>query len=246
MANPTLNERVLHSSLDLNSEERAMTTNGTIVKTCILGLLTAVTFAYNWSLILSGFADKAILLSKLGIFGAFALCLFICFAPKNKFLMITTPLYAMCEGLVLGYISALANSAYPGIASQAAIGTIFALFSMFILYKSNIIRCTDTFRKVLLTSTLAICGIYLLQIILGIFGLNIAGLFSNGLVGIGFSIVVVAIASFNLIIDFDMIDTYSGKLNKYFEWYCGFSLLVTIIWMYIEILNLLMKMQSRR
>jgi len=246
MANPVLNENAFRSSLDLQgSENTTMTVNGTILKTCILGLLMAVTFAYNWSLILSGFADKAIMLSKFGLFGGLILCLIICFAPKNKFLMITTPLYAMCEGLILGFISAIANSYFPGVASQAAIGTMLALFSMFILYKTNIIKCSGMFKKVLFTATFAVFGIYLLQIILSIFHLNIPAIFSNGPIGVCFSILVVAIASFNLIIDFDMIENYSGRLNKDFEWYCGFSLLVTIIWMYIEILNLLMKLQSR-
>jgi uncharacterized YccA/Bax inhibitor family protein len=245
MANPTLNERAFRS-LDLNSEERSMTISGTIMKTAILGLLMAITFAYNWSLILSGFSDKAVGLSYLGLLGGFVLCLFITFAPKNKFLMLTTSLYAMCEGLVLGYISALVNSAYPGVASQAAIGTIFALFCVLFLYKTNLVRCSEIFVKVMGSSMMAILGIYLLQIVLSIFHLNIPGLFSNSPVGIGFSFLVVVIASLNLILDFDMIESHAGKCNKYYEWYCGFSLLVTIIWMYIEILNLLVKEQSRR
>jgi len=246
MANPVLNERVLKSSFNsLDSEQHTMSINGTIFKTCILATLMAVTFAYNWGLILSGFADKAVMLSKIGMFGGIILCLIICFAPKNKALIITTPLYAMCEGLILGYISALANLYYPGVAPQAAIGTMFALFGMFILYKTKLVQCTQKFRMVIFNSTLAIFGIYLLQIILNFFHIQIPAIFSNNPIGIAFSVIVVAIASFNLIIDFDNIETYSGKVNKDFEWYFGFSLLVTIIWMYIEILNLLMKLQSR-
>jgi uncharacterized YccA/Bax inhibitor family protein len=248
MANPTLGERVLNKDLSCGASiDRLMTISGTIGKTCLLGLLMAITFAYNWSLLLAGQTDKAVMLSHFGIFAGIVLALFILFGPKNKFLSITTSLYAMCEGLTLGYISALVNQYYPGVASQAAIGTIFALFGMFFLYKTNIVKCTDTFRMVIFNSTLAICGIYVLHIILSLFHVQaLSSLFSSSPIGIGFSIVVVAIATFNLVIDFDSIERFSGQANKHYEWYFGFSLLVTIIWMYIEILNLLMKLQSKK
>lgn len=246
MANPTLREGALKSAFNsLDEKQQVMTTNGTILKTCFLALLMSITFAYTWYLQLTGFADKAALLYKGGIFGGLLLVLFICFGPKNKFLMITTPLYALCEGLALGYISALANKFYPGVASQAALGTFFALFGMFFLYKTGMVKATEKFKMVIYNSTLAIFGIYILQIILSFFNIVIPQIFSNTPIGIGFSIVVVAIASFNLIIDFDNIENFSNNAPKPFEWYFGFSLLVTIIWMYIEILNLLMKLQSR-
>ncbi len=246
MSNPVLKEGVLKSSsFNTLDGEKAMTINGTILKTCMLGLLMAATFAYSWGLILTGFADKADMLYKGGLFGGLILGLFICFGPKNKFLIISTPLYAMCEGLALGYISAIANKFYPGIASQAAIGTIFALFGMFFLYKTNLVKCTDKFRMIIMNSTLAIFGIYFVQIILSFFHITIPGIFSNSPIGIVFSLVVIAIASFNLIVDFDNIERFAGVANKHCEWYFGFSLLVTIIWLYIEILNLLMKIASR-
>lgn len=246
MANPVLREGILKSS-SFNSLEggHVMTVNGTILKTCVLGALLAVTFAYTWYLTLTGFADKAIMLGKGGTLVGFILALIICFAPKNKFLILTTPLYAMCQGLFLGWISAIFNMAYPGVAPQAAMGTMFALFSMFILYKTNIIKCTNTFRNVIFVSTLAIAGIYLLQFILGFFSFTIPQIFSNSLMGIGFSIVCVAVASFNLIIDFDSVERYQGIVPKDYEWFFGFSLMVTIVWMYIELLHLLAKLQSR-
>ena len=246
MANPTLNEGVLKSSFNsLDEKQQIMTTNGTIFKTCFLALMMAVTFAYTWYLQLTGFGDKAVLLYKGGIFGGLILALIICFAPKNRFLMITTSLYALCEGLALGYISALANKFYPGVASQAAIGTMFALFGMFFLYKTGMVKATEKFKMVIINSTFAIFGIYILQFILSFFNIVIPQIFSNSAIGIGFSIFVVAIATFNLIIDFDNIERFSNNAAKYFEWYFGFSLLVTIIWMYIEILNLLAKISSR-
>lgn len=246
MSNPVLSDKSFGYVSDTLESSRTMSVNGTIAKTCLLSLFLALTFAYTWYLQLAGFADKVAILRTVGIFGGFILALVICFAPKNRFLIITTPLYAMCEGLFLGSISALFNQYYPGIASQAAIGTIFTLFGMFFLYKFNIVKCSDKFRMVIFNSTLAVAGIYILQLILGFFNITIPGLFSNGLVGIAFSVVVVAIASFNLIVDFDFIERFEGKVPSYFEWYGGFSLLVTIVWLYIEILNLLAKMQSRR
>jgi uncharacterized YccA/Bax inhibitor family protein len=249
MSNPTLKEAIIKSqnfnSLD-SENSQTMSINGTIFKTCLLGLLTAITFAYSWYLPLAGFADKAAMLYQVGIFGGLGLVLFICFAPKNNLLMITTPLYALCEGLALGYISVLADKIYPGVASQAAIGTIFALFGMFLLYKANIVKCTERFKMIVINTTLAVFGIYLLQLVLSFFHIQIPFLFSNSLIGIGFSIFVVALATLNLVIDFDNIERFAGKAPKPYEWYFGFSLLVTIIWMYIEMLHLLMKLQSRR
>ncbi len=246
MTNPVLREAVLKSS-SFNSldSEHAMTINGTIIKTCVLGVLMAVTFAYTWYLTLTGFADKAIMLGQGGSIVGLILAIIICFAPKNKFLILTTSLYAMCEGLFLGWISAMFNKVYPGIASQAAMGTMFALFGMFILYKSKLVKCTDKFRMVIFNSTLAIAGIYLLQFILSFFNISIPQIFSNSLIGIGFSLVCVTVASFNLIIDFDSIERFQGQVSKDYEWYFGFSLMITIVWMYIEILQLLAKFQSR-
>ena len=246
MSNPVLQERVLKStSFNSLENDSSMTINGTIIKTCMLGLFMALTFAYTWYLALAGFADKAIMLGQGGAIAGFILALVICFAPKNKFLILTTPLYAMCEGLFLGFISAVFNMRFPGVASQAAIGTMFALFGMFILYKTNLVKCTDKFRMVIFNSTLALAGIYFLQIILNLFHHSIPQIFSNSPIGIGFSVICVAVASFNLIVDFDTVEQFQGRASKDCEWYLGFSLMVTIVWMYIEILQLLAKIQSR-
>ena len=246
MSNPVLNERSFSSSFDNSLEnEHFMTINGTIIKTFMLGLFLSITFAYTWYLQMNQFADKAFLLSKIGVIGGLIMVLIICFAPKNKYLAITTSIYAMFEGMTLGCISAIANKFFNGIALQAALSTILTLFGMLFLYSTKLVKCTEKFKMVIFNSTLAVCGIYVLQIILGFFHISIPGLFSNGPVGIIFSLAIIVIAAFNLIIDFDFIQQYAGKVPKYFEWYGGFSLMVTIIWLYIEFLNLLMKLQSR-
>jgi uncharacterized YccA/Bax inhibitor family protein len=117
---------------------------------------------------------------------------------------------------------------------------------MFFLYSTKIIKVTDKLWKIVFISTFAIAGIYILQFILSFFHLSIPGLFTNSLVGIGFSILVIVVAAFNLLLDFDFIERFSGQTPKYMEWYGAFSLMVTIVWLYIEFLRLLAKINSRR
>lgn len=247
MANPVLNERAFTSDFndDLGSQH-VMTTSGTLGKTLILAALMAMTFSYTWYLQIAGFADKVGGLTTLGLIGGLVMVLIICFAPKNRFLPITTSLYALFEGLLLGSISAMFNKAYPGIVSQAVLGTVFTVFGMYLLYATKIIRVTATFQKVVVISTFAIFAVYMTQFILGFFHLAIPGLFSNTPLGIGICVAVIAVAALNLILDFNFIESFNGRVPAYFEWYGGFSLMVTIVWLYVEILRLLAMLQSRR
>lgn len=245
MANPTLREGFINnSSFNSLDESSTMTVGGTILKTCFLGLLMFATFSYTWYLQLTGFADKAALLYNVGVWGGLGMCLAICFMPKNKFLILTTPLYAMLEGLALGYISALANKFYPGVVLQATIATFIALFSMLILYSTKVIRCTEKFRAVMTISIFSIFVLYMLQMILSLFHISIPFLYSNGPVGIIVNLVIVGVASFSLIMDFANIEEFSSSVDKSLEWYFGFSLMVTLVWLYIEMLQLFMKWQS--
>lgn len=249
MSNPTLREEVFNSS-QMNNDplelDKVMTSSGTMLKTCILSLFVALTFGYSWSLLNAGYMDKAGLLSTVGAIGGFIMAMIICFAPKNKYLAVTTPVYAMLEGLFLGAASAIFNKIYPGIVFQAVAGTVLTLFGMFFLYSTKIIKVTDKLWKIVFISTFAIAGIYILQFILSFFHVSIPGLFSNSLIGIGFSVLVIIVAAFNLLLDFDFIERFSGQTPKYMEWYGAFSLMVTIVWLYIEFLRLLAKINSRR
>ena len=219
MANPTLREEVF--SKDLNTGgmglEKSMTSAGTLAKTCILALLMSVTFGYTWSLQGAGFIDKASMLMTIGAICGFIMAMIVCFSPKNKYLAVTTSIYALFEGLFLGGISAVVNASFPGIVPQAMLATILTIGGMYFLYSSKIIKCTDKFKKVIFISTFAIAGVYILQFILGFFGIVIPGLFSNSPVGIGVSVIIVAIAAFNLIFDFDFIENFSGQVPDYFE-----------------------------
>ena len=246
MSNPTLKEgafEYLHGDL---GAIKIMTTSGTLLKTCFLGILVALTFAYTWWLQISGFADKTSLLATVGAIGGFITAMIVCFAPKNKFLAITTSIYALFEGLFLGAVSAIFNTAYPGVVFQAAAGTIITVFTMYIMYSTKIVRTSSTFYKVVLISTFSIAGLYLLQFVLTFFHLSIPGIFTNSPVGIVFTILCIAVAALNLILDFNFIDNYSGQVPDYFEWYGGFSLMVTIVWLYIEFLKLFAKISSRK
>lgn len=240
MSNPILNndfgradERVLSGA--------PMTINGTINKTFLLFACALVPAYYTWSQFLAGFMDKAMMLTTIGAIVGFIVALIVAFT-KNKFFI---PVYAVCEGLFLGGVSAMFEKQYPGIAFQAVSGTFAAMFSMLALYRLNLIKCTDKFRSVIFTATVSIAVLYLMQIIASFFHYSIPGIFESGMVGIGFSVLVVAIAALNLIIDFDFIEKGSqNMIPKDYEWYGAFGLMVTLVWLYIEILKLVAKLRD--
>jgi uncharacterized YccA/Bax inhibitor family protein len=167
-------------------------------------------------------------------------------AFKKQWSSVLAPGYAILEGLFVGSISALYNLQYKGLPMQAVALTLIVTLIMFLVYRYKIIRVTSQFRKVIAVATGAIMLFYLVQLIsYAITGSPLAG-FTNAAtpLGIGFSIVVVALAAFNLLLNFDTIEQgIEMKAAKYMEWYCAFGLLVTIVWLYLEILRLLSKLQ---
>ena len=240
MANPILNDRFTTAEGVVNGQ--VMTVNGTLDKTFLLFLCAILPAAYTWNQFTLGFTDKAYMLMTVGAIVGFIFALIVAFT-KNKFL---TPLYAMCEGLFLGGISAVFNAQYPGIVIQAVLGTFAAMFSMLGLYRIGAIKCTDKFRSVIFTATISIAVLYLIQWIGSFFHYSIPAIFGTGTIGIGFSVIVVAIAALNLILDFDFIERGTqAMLPKDYEWYGAFGLMVTLVWLYIEILRLLAKLRDR-
>ena len=242
MANPILNEK---NFLD---QERVldgapMTINGTIQVTAFLGLLLVFAASFCWSRFTAGYTDMAMMLTGGGVIVGFVLALIISFA-RTKLLI---PVYAVCEGLALGGISAIFESEMPGIVIQAVSGTFAALFSMLLLYKMGVIRCTDKFRSVVFISTASIAVIYLVDIIGRVFlHMSVPIINSASPAGILVSIVVIAIAALNLIIDFDFIEKGAQNfLPKDYEWFGAFGLMVTIVWLYLEILKLLAKINRK-
>lgn len=242
MPNPIFSNNAVQKDVVLDSEP--MTVNGAINKTFVLlAILIASSFVV-WDLFFKGFTDKVSMLSMAGF--VVSIVAFIVIMFNRKVIAIAAPIYAVGEGLILGGISAMFEKAYPGIAIQAIAGTFAALFSLLVLYRIGAIRCTDKFRSVLFISTLSIAGIYFINLIGSFFGMHIPQIFTSSAIGIGFSAVVVVIAALNLIIDFDFIEQGArNMLGKSFEWYGAFGLLVTLVWLYIEILNLLAKLRDR-
>ena len=240
MANPILNDRFTEAEGVVSGQ--IMTVNGTLDKTFLLFLCALLPAAYTWNQFTAGFTDKAGMLMGVGAIVGFIMALIISFT-RNKFL---TPLYAVCEGLFLGGVSAVFNAQYPGIVIQAVIGTFATMFTMLGLYRIGAIKCTDKFRSIIFTATLSVAVLYLIQWIGSFFHYSIPAIFGAGTIGIGFSILVVAIAALNLILDFDFIEKGSqAMLPKDYEWYGAFGLMVTLVWLYIEILRLLAKLRDR-
>ncbi len=243
MSNPVLNEKFLENERVLQGEP--MSINGSISKSFILFGILLVAAAYTWFLMASGYTDMAGMLAVGGAIAGFILALVIIFTRKAMHVL--TPLYAICEGFFVGGISAMFEASYSGIVFQAVTATFAAVFSMLALYRTGLIRATEKFRSVILISTMSIAVIYLIQIIASFFGRGIPQIFTSSNLGILFSLFVVAIAALNLILDFDFIERGSeAMLEKQYEWYGAFGLMVTVVWLYIELLKLLAKLNSRR
>ncbi len=241
MSNPILNEKFAEQSRVLEGEP--MTVNGTIQVTAFLAILLVAAAAFVWSRMTMGYTDLAVMLTGGGAIVGFILALIICFT-RTKFLI---PVYAVCEGLFLGGLSATFEASYPGIVSQAVAGTFAALFAMLILYRTNMIRCTDKFRSVIFIATLSIAAVYLVDFIGSFFHMQVPMINAATPAGIAISAVICVIAALNLIIDFDFIERGSQMmLPKDMEWFGAFGLMVTLVWLYLEILRLLAKLQDRQ
>ena len=241
MANPILNEKFAEQERVLQGEP--MSVNGTIQITAFLGILLVAAAAFTWTRMSLGYTDLAVMLTGVGLIVGFILALIISFT-RNKYLV---PVYAVCEGLFLGGVSATFEASYPGIVSQAVAGTFAALFSMLILYRANVIRCTDKFRSVIFIATLSIAAVYLINFIGSFFHMHVPLIDASSPAGIAVSVGICIVAALNLIIDFDFIERGAqNMLPKDYEWFGAFGLMVTIVWLYLEILRLLAKMQNRR
>ncbi|MGN0018343.1 MAG: Bax inhibitor-1/YccA family protein [Candidatus Gastranaerophilaceae bacterium] len=243
MSNPVFSSRAMEGNTTILSGE-PMTINGAISKTFILFLCLLATSVYEFMLYAQGLTDKAAGLLMIGFVASIIAFIVIMFARKTIKYM--APVYALSEGLIIGGLSAMFEGMYPGIVVQAVGSTFMAFFVMLALYKAGIIKCSEKFRSVLMISMFSILGIYLVQFIGSFFHMSIPGLFTSSLVGIGFSAVVCIVAALNFIIDFNVIEEGANNMaDKSFEWYGAFGLIVTFVWLYIEILNLLAKLRDR-
>lgn len=223
-----------------------MTIQGAVNKSMMLLILLVCGAGYAWHEAASSeeaFRQMAGYLIPLLIAGLVIALVTVFF---KKFSPYTAPFYAVIEGVLLGIISLMAEMRFPGIVMQAVGLTMGVFFSLLIAYKSRMIKATENFKLGVAAATGGIFVIYLVSFVLGFFGMNIPYIHESGLIGIGFSLFVVVIAALNLVLDFDFIEQGAASgAPKYMEWYSAFGLLVTLIWLYIEILNLLMKLRGR-
>lgn len=241
-SNPALNEKAFKGQVAVGE---AMTLQGTVNKTGALLLCVVATAAWTWGLSHSDTPEAAIPWMIGGLVGGFVIALVTIF--KKTWSPITAPIYALLEGLALGGISAIFEKMYPGVAIQAVGLTLGTLFVMLLAYKTGMIRATQGFKLGVIAATGGIAVLYLVEMVLSFFfHIQVPAINGSGPWGIAFSLFVVVIAALNLVLDFDMIETgVNGGAPKYMEWYGAFGLMVTLIWLYLEILRLLGKARRR-
>jgi uncharacterized YccA/Bax inhibitor family protein len=242
-SNPALSERIFQGAGAISGE--AMTLQGTVNKTGVLLLCAIGTAVWTWNLFLHSHSQQTVMpLLLVGGIGGFIFALITIF--KKTWAGVTAPVYALLEGLVLGSISAMLEIRYPGIAIQAVSLTFGTLVVLLVAYTSGLIPVTQKFRLGIVAATGGIALFYVIEIVLGFFGVHFTAINGSGAIGIGFSVFVVIIAALNLVLDFDFIETgVRMGAPKYMEWYGAFGLMVTLIWLYFEILRLLSKLRSR-
>ena len=222
-----------------------MTLSGTVNKTGILLVLAVASAAWTWyRFVASGDVSSVAGLLMIGAIGGLVVAMVTIF--KKEWSPVTSPIYALLQGLVLGGVSAVTNMRYPGIAMEAVGLTFATLFVLLLAYSTRIIRVTQKFRLGVVAATGGIMVFYLVQMVLGFFGIRWMAVNGSGALGIGISLFICAIAALNLVLDFDFIERgVNYGAPKYMEWYGAFGIMVTLVWLYLEILRLLGRMRSR-
>ncbi|MBS1760062.1 MAG: Bax inhibitor-1/YccA family protein [Bacteroidetes bacterium] len=243
-SNPTLQEKTFRDTqIEGVSTGDEMSANGTLNKLGILFLLMGASTLFSWNQVYQG--SNPVPMMMIGVFGGLGLAIVLMI--KKQWAHIIAPAYAVLEGLFVGSISALFNMQLKGLPMQAVALTLLVVLVMFLIYRYKIIKVTGRFRQVITIATVAIAVFYLIQWLTYSFGGSAIGASitnSTTPLSIGFSIVVTALAAFNLLLDFDTVEKgVEMRAPKYMEWYCAFGLLVTIVWLYLEILRLLSKLQ---
>lgn len=249
MSNPVLSEKVFLQE-SATKYTSSMTIRGTITKSLVLILMVLAGASYTWKIFNDSINPAAVVPWIWGgAIGGFIIALIISFKPSTS--RYIAPLYALLEGLFLGGISAQFNSAFelqaPGIVMNAVLLTIATTAVMLMIYRLKIVKVDDKFRRVMLIAVGSIAFYYILSVILSLFGVNLVMLHDAGPLSIGISLVIVVVAALSLLVDFDFIEKASAAgAPSYMEWYGAFALMVTLIWLYLEILKLLAKFASRR
>ena len=240
--NPALNTKTFRVEY---SDTSAMTIGGTVNKTAILLLMLAMTAIWSWKKVMT-LGDISVMMPWM--FGGMIVGLIFAIMTifKKTAAPYTAPVYALAQGVFLGALSAMMEMNYPGIAFQAITLTFGTLFALLGAYKSGLIKATENLKLGVVAATGGIFLVYLASFVMGLFGVSMPYIHGSGPLGIGFSVFVIIIAALNLVLDFDFIEEGAKRgAPRYMEWYAAFGLLVTLVWLYIEILRLLSKLRSR-
>jgi uncharacterized YccA/Bax inhibitor family protein len=220
-----------------DTESGSMTMSGAINKAGFLFVLLMIGAVIGWNL------ESALVMLVGGVGGMIAAFTAIF---KRTTAPYTAPVYAVLEGLFLGSISIVYDTAHPGIAANAMTLTFGILGVMLLCYRLGVLRATPAFTRTVVFATIGIACVYVVDMLMGFFGHGVPFIHDTGWLGIGVSLVISGIAAMNLILDFDVFErAAAGRAPKYMEWYCGFSLLVTLVWIYVEMLRLLSKLSRR-
>lgn len=242
-SNPALNADTF-SENRLVVEGAVMTLSGVAAKTALLLLILFAAATFSWNRALGDEPSAAAPWLIGGLLGGLALALVIIFSKTLAPYL--SPVYAACEGLFLGVLSAMMEQQFPGVVVSAVGLTFGTLASLLALYSSGVIRASENFKLGVIAATGGIGLYYLFAIILGLLGMQAPLIHNTGPIGIGFSAFVVIIAALNLVLDFDFIERgVEAQAPKYLEWYAAFGLMVTLVWLYLEILRLLSKLRRR-
>ena len=242
-SNPALKEGVWRRSEVLAAGE-PMTAAGTATRSLVLVLLTIFSAAFTWRAVLAGTTGVMMPALLVGGLGGLIVAMITIFKPRVA--PITAPLYAVLEGLLLGAISAVYQARYAGLPAMAVGLTSLTFLVMLFVYRTGMIRVTERFRFVIVAAMGGIFLFYIASFVLGFFGIRLPLIHDAGPLGIGFSVVVVGVAALSLLLDFDMIEQgVRARAPKYMEWYGAFSVLVGLIWLYLEMLRLLGTLQRR-
>jgi uncharacterized YccA/Bax inhibitor family protein len=220
-----------------------MTLRGVIHRSILLLLLVAGTSAVVWTYYADSSPSAIYPTMMIGALGGFVVAMVTSF--KKDWAAVTSPIYAVLEGLFIGGISLVMERKFPGLVQQAVLLTFGVMFALLAAYQSRIIRPSQTFKSVIVGATFGIVVVYLVSMVLQLFfHTEIPLINGSGPMGIAFSLVVVGIAALNLVLDFDFIENgVAAGAPKWMEWYAAFALMVTLVWLYIEILRLLSKMR---
>jgi uncharacterized YccA/Bax inhibitor family protein len=247
--NPALNDKTfldIGSGAVVRTADGAMTLEGTVNKTAFLLVLTLAAAMFTWAKSFGGATPSELMpYILLGSLGGLVVALVTVF--KKEWARFTAPAYAVLEGLFIGAVSAFFEARYPGIVLQAVGLTFGTMAALLLAYRSGLVRATENFKLGVVAATGGIFLLYMVNFGMRLFGFEGMGfIHEGGWLGIGFSAVVVVVAALNLVLDFDFIEQGVAQgAPKHLEWFAAFGLLVTLVWLYLEILRLLAKLQSR-